>query len=387
MAVPGRAVFVLLVSFIASFSASDTTTAQSGRRAQSTPNVFKLEELTYPDVTALDRQKTMFLLPVGSVHEHGPHLPLGADTFGLMHEANGAAARVGRTLPDWNVVLMPSLNYGNSGANHIGRMFVHPGTYEIRRSTLRSLIADIGGQAAQNGFKWIFVLNGHSGPGHNISINDACDFVSETFGVTMLHVTALFRADPALQARGQKIAAQHFSAAELSSFGIDAHAGVGETSGMLAVTGPVRRRPKPPRHTVRPWKASGSMVSRTLSSGPCAVNHISPPRFPLSFHQPSREPRPGRVRSDASASAFHRLPHAPPAGWQKTHRAFLSEVGQSATRVPSFVPEAAPVCSRPSPGVLLSIQGFGRASIITPVDPSRMSCGTSLPACLARTVP
>ena len=235
MAVPGRAVFVLLVSFIASFSASDTTTAQGGRRAQSTPNVFKLEELTYPDITALDRQKTMFLLPVGAVEEHGPHLPLGADTFGLMHEANGAAARVGRTLPDWNVVLMPPVNYGNSGANHIGRVFVHPGTYEIRRSTLRSLIADIGGQAAQNGFKWIFVLNGHGGPGHNISINEACDFVSETFGVTMLHVTTLFRADPALQLRGQKIAAQHFSAAELSSFGMDVHAGVGETSGMLAV--------------------------------------------------------------------------------------------------------------------------------------------------------
>ena len=121
MAVPGRAVFVLLVSFIASFSASDTTTAQGGRRAQSTPNVFKLEELTYPDITALDRQKTMFLLPVGAVEEHGPHLPLGADTFGLMHEANGAAAlsRHG-PLPDWNVVLMPPVNYGNSGANHIG---------------------------------------------------------------------------------------------------------------------------------------------------------------------------------------------------------------------------------------------------------------------------
>jgi hypothetical protein len=51
----------------------------------------------------------------------------------------------------------------------------------------------------------------------------------------MLHLTGLFRADPAIQSRGEKINAKYFSAAELSSFGMDVHAGVGETSGMLAV--------------------------------------------------------------------------------------------------------------------------------------------------------
>lgn len=51
----------------------------------------------------------------------------------------------------------------------------------------------------------------------------------------MLHVTAMLRADPAIQAEGQKVNAKYFSAAELSSFGMDIHAGVGETSGMLAI--------------------------------------------------------------------------------------------------------------------------------------------------------
>jgi hypothetical protein len=70
---------------------------------------------------------------------------------------------------------------------------------------------------------------------HNIAINEACDFVSETFGVTMLHLSALFRADEAIQAKKKKLDAAHFSAAELASFGMDVHAGVSETSGMLAV--------------------------------------------------------------------------------------------------------------------------------------------------------
>ena len=117
----------------------------------------------------------------------------------------------------------------------LGGRFTHPGTYAVRQSKLRALVADLGGQIAQNGFKWIFVLNGHGAPTHNIAINEACDFISETFRVTMLHVTGLFRADPSLQARGEAIRAKHFSAADRSAFGLDVHAGVSETSGILAI--------------------------------------------------------------------------------------------------------------------------------------------------------
>ena len=152
-----------------------------------------------------------------------------------LYEASGASTRVSRALPDWNIVIMPPVNYGHGGANLLGDMLVHPGTYGIRQSTLRSLVADLGGQIAQNGFKWIFVMNGHGAPTQSIAINEACDFVSETFRVTMLHLTGLFRADAAIQSRGERITAAYFSAAERSSFGMDFHAGVGETSGMLAV--------------------------------------------------------------------------------------------------------------------------------------------------------
>jgi creatinine amidohydrolase/Fe(II)-dependent formamide hydrolase-like protein len=115
----------------------------------------------------------------------------------------------------------------------LGDQPIHPGTYAIRQSTLRSVVADLGAQIAQNGFKWIFVMNGHGAPTHNIAINEACDFVSETFRVTMLHLTGLFRADAAIQSRGEKINAKYFSAGDVASFWMDVHAGIGETSGML----------------------------------------------------------------------------------------------------------------------------------------------------------
>jgi len=192
-------------------------------------------DLTWQDIDALNRETTLFLLPVGMLEEHGPHLPIAADTIGVEYEARGVADRLSQALPGWQVVLMPTIPYGSSGVNQVGNVAIHPGTYGVRQSTLRSLVADIGGQIAQNRFRWIFVLNGHGAPTHHIAVNEASDFVSEVFKATMLNVSGLFNADPAIQAQGEKITAKYFSPADRASFGSDPHAGVGETSGMLAI--------------------------------------------------------------------------------------------------------------------------------------------------------
>ena len=236
------------------FTALATAPAASQQRgARST--IHTVDELTAPQIAALDHERTIFILPVGMLEQHGPHLPIGSDTLAVVYEANGAARRVARDLAGWSIVMMPAVNYGQSGANRLGDQRHHPGTYSIRQTTLRSLIADIGAQLAENGFKWIFVTNGHGAPTHNIALNEACDFVSETYGVTMLHLTALFRADPAIQAIGDKITATHYSAAEIASFGMDVHAGLGETAGMLAVRPDLVR----PTYKTLPSRAGASI--------------------------------------------------------------------------------------------------------------------------------
>ena len=221
----------LMVSIACVFTSCGQATqdqdAAQRERSATGASIHQLEELSWPQIIdALDRQRTLFILPVGIIGPHGPHLPVGADTLAVVYEATEAAIRVSRALLDLTVVMMPPINYGRSGANVIGGRLVHPGTYSIRQSTLRALVADVGGQIAQNGFKWVFVMNGHGAPTHNIAINEACDFVSETFQATMLHLTGLFGADAAIQATGEEIKARHFSAAERSTFGMDLHAGV-----------------------------------------------------------------------------------------------------------------------------------------------------------------
>jgi creatinine amidohydrolase len=214
--------------------------AQPGTRrtttAAATGKVLAIGNLTAPDIEALSRDRTLFLLTVGMLEEHGPHLPIAADQIAVEHEAGRVANRLSRALPGWNVVVMPTINYGSAGANQVGgKIAIHPGTYGIRQSTLRSLVADIGGQIVQNRFKWVFVMNGHGAPTHHIAVNEACDFVSEVFKATMLNISGLFNADSAIQAHGERLAAKHFSAADVSSFGMDVHGGVGETSGILAI--------------------------------------------------------------------------------------------------------------------------------------------------------
>lgn len=177
--------------------------------------------------------------------------------------------------------MMPPINYGHSGANQLGDMPVHPGTYGIRQATLRSLVADLAGQVAQNGFKWIFVMNGHGAPTHNIAINEACDFVSETFRVTMLHLTGLFRADAPIQSSGARINAKYFSAAELSSFGMDVHAGVGETSGMLAVRPDLVRA----NYKTLPSRAGRSLDElREIATAPGWQGYLSSPARATAAH-------------------------------------------------------------------------------------------------------
>jgi creatinine amidohydrolase len=255
--------------------------AQSATQRDGVSRVHKLEELTWPQIDAFDRQRTLFILPMGMIEQHGPHLPVGADTIGVMYEANETATRVSSALPDWTIIMMPPINYGQSGANVMGDRLVHPGTYGIRQSTLRALVADLGGQLAQNGFRWVFVLNGHGAPTHNVAINEACDFVSDTFRVTMLHVTGLFRADPSIQARGEKVNAGHFSAADRSAFGLDVHAGVSETSGILALRPDLVRSD----YKTLPSQAGHSLEElRAIATAPGWKGYLSSPARATAAH-------------------------------------------------------------------------------------------------------
>ena len=109
----------------------------------------RLGERTWTEL-ADDRPRTL-LVPVGSLEQHGPHLPLDTDTRIAAAVARRAAAG------DPALLLAPPLAYGASG-EHEG----FPGTLSIGHDALRAVLVELGRSAARWANRLVFV-NGHGG--------------------------------------------------------------------------------------------------------------------------------------------------------------------------------------------------------------------------------
>lgn len=110
-----------------------------------------LTEATWTDVDGVETD--LALLPVGSTEQHGPHAPLGTDTY-----AAEAVAEAGVAAYDGEVILAPSIPVGVA-AEH--RSFA--GTLWVAPETFRSYVRDIIGSLAHHGFDRVVVVNGHGG--------------------------------------------------------------------------------------------------------------------------------------------------------------------------------------------------------------------------------
>jgi len=117
-------------------------------------NRFMLQELTWPEVKDAIRKNTILVLVVGSVEQHGPHLPLGVDTYIPLELAKLLAKRR-------RLLIAPPITYGafsrpKSGG---GQSFV--GTTSLTGSILTEIVKKLVGEYVRQGFKKIIVLNGH----------------------------------------------------------------------------------------------------------------------------------------------------------------------------------------------------------------------------------
>lgn len=119
------------------------------------------EELNMPGFEALRLKTRTVLIPVGALEEHGPHLPLGTDTFHAME----LAKRVAGLAP---VVVAPPLFYGLCRSTR-----EHPGTVSISGDTLRALLRDLGREFCRQGFRNLIFISGHAGTTHMSAIVEA----------------------------------------------------------------------------------------------------------------------------------------------------------------------------------------------------------------------
>lgn len=95
------------------------------------------------------------LVPVGSMEQHGPHLPVQVDALLATAVSQGAAARLSATT---QVVVAPTVWCGLA-EHHMA----FGGTISLDFDTFRALLRCICASIARHGFRRIAVVNGHGG--------------------------------------------------------------------------------------------------------------------------------------------------------------------------------------------------------------------------------
>jgi creatinine amidohydrolase len=121
--------------------------------------IHELAELTWEDAQALDRARTVAILPVGAIEAHGPHLPLGTDDVIALAMARAGAEQL--SARRWSAAILPVLPYT---AAPFGAAFA--GTLSISPQACAALVADIGCETARHGLAALVLANAHLDPAH-----------------------------------------------------------------------------------------------------------------------------------------------------------------------------------------------------------------------------
>lgn len=170
------------------------------------------EELNMSEFERLRGETKTVILPVGSLEEHGPHLPLGTDLFHALELARRVAKERG-------VLVAPPLFYGVCRSTR-----EHPGTVSLSGDTLRALVRDLGREFYRQGFCNLVILSGHAGGTHMAALLDAGETLLAELpdaGVAVVNILDLLREVLALNPHLVRTKG-------------DAHAGEVETALMLA---------------------------------------------------------------------------------------------------------------------------------------------------------
>ena len=123
------------------------------------PNKYRYEEFTWPEIREAVAENRVAVLPVGTVEQHGPHLPLVTDVLTATEMSRMAVERT----PN-EAVLMPSVYY-SFNEHHLD----FPGTIAVEGQTIVNYVTDIGKSLAHHGFRKILLVNGH---GSNVPFLD-----------------------------------------------------------------------------------------------------------------------------------------------------------------------------------------------------------------------
>ena len=113
------------------------------------------QDMTTVDFEALDRARTVAVMPLGAIEQHGPHLPVCTDAV----IAEEMAARALEQVPDdVAALLLPTMDVGKS-VEHLA----YPGTLTLSAKTLMDLWFEVAEGVHRAGLAKLLFINAHGG--------------------------------------------------------------------------------------------------------------------------------------------------------------------------------------------------------------------------------
>ncbi len=119
------------------------------------PHSSMWKDMTAADLRAKAQAGAVVVLPVASMEQHGPHLPVGVDTILCEGVCRAAADAVAA---DMAVVVAPTLWCGMA-EHHMA----FGGTFTFDIPTYQAVLSSLLGSIQRHGFTRVLIVNGHGG--------------------------------------------------------------------------------------------------------------------------------------------------------------------------------------------------------------------------------
>lgn len=183
-------------------------------------------EMTWVEIKALDKGKTVLFIIMAPIEEHSYHLPLGTDIYEGERWRDDTIAILSQKLPDYHFLYLPPLPIACASAAGFY------GNIHHRQRTVRDVAYETLENITTWGIKNIVIVASHGDPTHLIAIEEACSKINKKYGVCAFSpMGALFSA----KELGINTEEPEEIRNLLKKYPNDFHAGWIETSSMLDI--------------------------------------------------------------------------------------------------------------------------------------------------------
>lgn len=154
---------------------------------------YALDELPWQEVGRALARDPRLLVPVGALEQHGPHLPLGANTLIAKHVARAVSQRTG-------ILVAPTFSYGVTVGGG-----PWAGTAGLRRKTFHRALNELLARWEDHGVQEFLVVTAHRYEPHveALLLSLTAHSTTTVFDLHQIDVSDLLESDVALEHAGE----------------------------------------------------------------------------------------------------------------------------------------------------------------------------------------